>query len=137
MFPASSAYVTSVGGTDLTGDSTGAETAWTRSGGGFSDTFAMPAYQQAAVAAYKASADADLPDAAKWNATGRGFPDVAALGGKKNPYCTYGGGEWGGEAGTSASTPVVGAVFALLNGLRRTPRLGPRALDQQICQSVC
>jgi tripeptidyl-peptidase-1 len=118
MFPASSPYVTAVGATDLVGDSVGEETAWQRSGGGFSTTFAMPAYQAAAVAAYKAAPAANLPDPARWNQTGRGFPDVAALGGKKNPYCIYAGGDWGGIAGTSASSPVVGGVFALLNGLR-------------------
>jgi tripeptidyl-peptidase-1 len=118
MFPASSPYVTAVGATDLVGDSVGEEMAWQRSGGGFSATFTMPAYQATAVAAYKAAPAANLPDPARWNQTGRGFPDLSALGGKKNPYCVYAGGEWGGIAGTSASSPVVGGVFALLNGLR-------------------
>ena len=53
-FPATSPYVTSIGGTDFsTPGSIGAETAWSGSGGGFSDTFVIPKYQAAAVAKYK------------------------------------------------------------------------------------
>lgn len=84
----------------------------------FSDTFDIPSYQAAAVAAYKARTDANLPPQAYWNATGRGYPDVAALGGQKNPYCICSGGSFSGVAGTSASCPVVAGVFARLNGLR-------------------
>lgn len=29
----------------------------------------------------------NLPEASKWNNTGRGYPDVSALGGEGNPYC--------------------------------------------------
>merc|ERR1712039_27735 len=52
-FPAGSPYITAVGGTDFEGTDIGDETAWSGSGGGFSDTFAAPAYQAEAVAAYK------------------------------------------------------------------------------------
>ena len=93
-------------------------TAWWGSGGGFSDTFAIPAFQADAVAAYKQLAASSLPDASKWNQTGAGFPDVAALAGNKNQYCiTLNGGETGAY-GTSAATPVWGAVVALLNEQR-------------------
>lgn len=117
-FPAASPYVTAVGGTDFLGNSIGEETAWSASGGGFSDTFAIPDYQKAAVAAYKASVAAKLPPANLWNNTGRGYPDVSALGGQKTPYCVATGGRFSGVAGTSASCPVVAGVFARLNGLR-------------------
>jgi len=117
-FPAGSPYITAVGGTDFEGASIGPETAWSASGGGFSDTFGIPAYQQADVAAYKAAPDADLPPQKLWNSTGRGYPDVAALGGTKTPYCVATGGSFTGVAGTSASSPVVAGVFARLNGLR-------------------
>jgi tripeptidyl-peptidase-1 len=53
-----------------------------------------------------------------YNDTGRGYPDVAALGGQKAPYCITCGGRFVGVAGTSASTPVVGGIVAKLNGLR-------------------
>ena len=118
-FPATSPYVTTVGGTDFTTKSVvGSETAWWGSGGGFSDTFAIPAFQADAVAAYKQLAASSLPDASKWNQTGAGFPDVAALAGNKNQYCiTLNGGETGAY-GTSAATPGWGAVVALLNEQR-------------------
>lgn len=117
-FPAASPYITAVGGTDFAGNTIGEETAWSASGGGFSDNFDIPEYQATAVAAYKASTDADLPPQKLWNNTGRGYPDVAALGGQKAPYCVATNGFFSGVAGTSASSPVVAGVFARLNGLR-------------------
>jgi len=117
-FPASSPYITAVGGTNFLGSGIGDEEAWASSGGGFSDTFAIPDYQKEAVAGYKASTDADLPPQSLWNNTGRGYPDVSALGGQKTPYCVATGGFFEGVAGTSASCPVVAGVFAKLNGLR-------------------
>lgn len=117
-FPAGSPYITAVGGTDFEGADIGPECAWQSGGGGFSDTFPIPAYQKEAVAAYKASPDAKLPPQAYWNGTGRGYPDVAALGGTKTPYCVSTGGQFAGVAGTSASCPVVAGIFAKLNGLR-------------------
>merc|ERR1719261_2063133 len=110
-FPAASPYITAVGGTDFAGSTIGDETSWVASGGGFSDTFDMPEYQKAAVAAYKSSSDADLPPQSMWNNTGRGYPDVAALGGNKNPYCIVHDGRIAGVAGTSASAPVVAGIF--------------------------
>merc|ERR1712187_274304 len=86
-FPADSPYITAVGGTDFRGDEIGEETTWKSGGGGFSDNFARPDYQKDAVAAYLANENANFPPQKLWNATGRGYPDVAALGGNKNPYC--------------------------------------------------
>jgi len=118
-FPAASPFITAVGGTNFaTANEIGEEEAWAEGGGGFSDTFGIPAYQADAVAAYKASPDADLPSQSYWNNTGRGYPDVAALGGQKNSYCVVTGGRFAGVAGTSASCPVVAGIFARLNGLR-------------------
>ena len=118
-FPAASPYITAVGGTDfVTKGVVGAEKAWSLGGGGFSKTFAAPAYQKDAVAAYLSAAGGALPPAAKWNATGRAYPDVAALGGEQNPYCIRAGSMFAGVAGTSASCPVVAAVVAKLNELR-------------------
>jgi len=121
-FPAASPYVTAVGGTDFATKSTiGAETAWSCGGGGFSDTFAQPSWQADVVNAYltKAAAAGVLPKSSYFNATGRGYPDVAALGGQVNPYCVSSrGGTLGGVAGTSASCPVVAGIFAQLNNVR-------------------
>jgi tripeptidyl-peptidase-1 len=116
-FPAASPYITAVGGTDFLTYSVGDEQVWSAGGGGFSDTFDIPAYQADAVAAYKARSDANLPDQSYWNNTGRGYPDVAALGGQKTSYCVQAG-SFEGVAGTSASCPVVAGIFARLNGLR-------------------
>lgn len=124
-FPAGSPYITSVGGTDFAGANIGDETAWSASGGGFSDTFGIPDFQKDAVAAYKASPDANLPPQKLWNNTGRGYPDVAALGGTKTPYCVNVNGMFAGVAGTSAACPVVAGVFAKLNGLRAAQSKAP------------
>jgi len=120
-FPAGSPYITSVGGTDFAKKGTiGPEKAWSDGGGGFSNTFAIPSFQTAAVAAYKAEASAagNLPAQKMWNNTGRGYPDIAALGGQVNPYCVASGLFFIGVAGTSAACPVAAGVFALLNDAR-------------------
>lgn len=116
-FPGGSPFITVVGGTDFVTDNIGDEMVWSSGGGGFSDTFARPAYQEDVVKSYLANSAADLPPASYFNATGRGYPDVAALGGQKTPYCINAG-RFEGVAGTSASCPVVAGVFALLNDAR-------------------
>jgi len=118
-FPGGSPYITMVGGTDfVTKSVVGDEKVWSDGGGGFSDTFDIPAYQKDAVAAYKAAPDADLPPQSWWNNTGRGYPDIAALGGQVNSYCVVVNGMANGVAGTSASCPTAASVFAKLNGIR-------------------
>lgn len=117
-FPASSPYVTAVGGTDFATKSTiGDETAWSCGGGGFSNTFAQPSWQASAVKGYLSSSG--LPSSSLYNATGRAYPDIAALGGQVNPYCVaYKGGSFTGVAGTSASCPVAAGIFSQLNNVR-------------------
>lgn len=120
-FPAGSPYVTGVGGTDFAKPGTiGDETAWNDGGGGFSDEFASPVYQKAAVTEYlsKSTSVSDFPPAQYFNATGRAYPDVSALAGVKNPYCVAAGGHLSGVGGTSAACPVVSAIFAKLNEIR-------------------
>ena len=90
-FPASSPYITSVGGTDFVTKTTiGDEMAWVDGGGGFSNHFEIPSFQASAVAAFKnASAQKGLlPPAAMYNNTGRGYPDVSALAGEQNRECS-------------------------------------------------
>merc|ERR1712194_990911 len=103
-FPGGSPYITAVGGTNFLTDQIGEEESWEASGGGFGDTFGIPDYQKDSVAAYRADADADLPPQKLWNNTGRGYPDVAALGGTKTPYCINANGQFSGVAGTYAAT---------------------------------
>eukprot|EP01052_Picozoa_sp_SAG31_P044812 SAG31_NODE_7951_length_1556_cov_0.888813_2_plen_176_part_00 len=107
-----------MGGTDfLTKNVVGEEKAWTGSGGGFSDHFSPPSYQAEMVASYLRTASA-LPDRSKFNASGRGFPDVAALGGAQNKYCFVMDRKPIGACGTSTATPVVATMVARLNTVR-------------------
>jgi len=116
-FPASSPYITAVGGTDFEVESViGEEKAWKDGGGGFSNTFPIPSYQAAAVAAYKNITD--LPEQSFWNNTGRGYPDVSALAGVQNAYCVVAINKFVGVGGTSASCPVFAGIVAKLNEIR-------------------
>ena len=84
------------------------------SGGGFSNVAPTPAWQQSVVAAYIANKSA-VPPAGDFNATGRGAPDVAALG---HNYFIYLGGSVTSVDGTSAATPVMAGIVANLNAWR-------------------
>jgi len=139
-FPASSPYVTAVGGTNFATKSViGEESTWDCGGGGFSDTFARPSWQEDAVTNYisKATAAGVLPDQNLWNSTGRAYPDVSALGGQTNPYCVgIKGGSFGGVAGTSASCPVVAGIFAQLNDVRLKAGKSPLGWLNQLIYSA-
>lgn len=76
VFPATCPYVTTVGGTV----SLSPEMAYEGSSGGFSRYFPRPSYQDAAVAAYMKTVDANTQAyyGPYTNFSGRGFPDVAA-----------------------------------------------------------
>mmetsp|Transcript_33937 Transcript_33937/g.73160 ORF Transcript_33937/g.73160 Transcript_33937/m.73160 type:complete len:414 (-) Transcript_33937:55-1296(-) len=112
-FPATSPWVTSVGGTILgNGDS---ESAWSSSSGGFSNFFPRPSYQDKAVAGYIAEAGDKLPPQRDYNATGRGYPDVAAM---ASGFDIVVGGGHMGVAGTSCASPTFAGVVGLLNDLR-------------------
>lgn len=121
-FPGGSPYVTAVGGTNFQTKSViGAESAWDCGGGGFSNEFETPDWQKDVVSNYLSTAEAAgvLPEAGLFNPQGRGYPDVAALGGQTNPYCiSTSAGKFGGVAGTSASCPVVAGIFANINNER-------------------
>ena len=86
--------------------------AWITSGGGFSTYYAAPSYQTSAISTYFSRAPTPV---AGYNATGRGYPDVAMAG---HSYIIYDGGTTLIEDGTSASSPVVGAMVANVNALR-------------------
>ncbi|GAB1312553.1 hypothetical protein MFIFM68171_02763 [Madurella fahalii] len=112
-FPASCPYVTAVGATRFLESEMVAFDARTdyASGGGFSDLFEQPAYQKEAVRRYLDKLGQDK-FAGLYNASGRAFPDVAAMG---YHFIVM----WNGSAhmqdGTSASAPTVAAVIALIN----------------------
>jgi tripeptidyl-peptidase I len=119
-FPAGCPWVTAVGGTNFATKSTiGEESTWDCGGGGFSDTFPIPSWQASEVSNYFTVAASVLPAPTFYNSTGRGYPDVSALGGQTNPYCVaYSGSKFGGVYGTSASCPVVAGIIAQLNNDR-------------------
>jgi len=125
-WPASSPWVTAVGGTRFNNDSAtageGAVNAEDHygSGGGFSTQFPQPAWQASAVAGYFSTVDpASLPDPKKatYPKNGRATPDVAALG---TAFQVINDGQPipGGVGGTSASAPVFAAIVSLLNEAR-------------------
>jgi len=86
VYPADDAYVTAVGGTDLTTSSAGGpwerETAWSSSGGGVSvNKIAIPSYQKALRV---------ITAANKGSKTLRNVPDVAAEANTDNYICYNG-----------------------------------------------
>ncbi|KAK6359200.1 hypothetical protein TWF696_000364 [Orbilia brochopaga] len=124
-YPATCPYLTAVGGTYIPLGKTvfDPELAWNTylpwigingsSGGGFSEYFSTPSYQQPALSAYLA-ANPPPYTSAQYNNSGatRGYPDVAANAwnytyGIENVLDLVGG--------TSASTPTFASVVALLN----------------------
>ena len=119
-FPASSPYVTAVGGTmgPNTGDtevacaSTGGGVITT--GGGFSTYYPTPDWQTEALEGYFART-AGTPPASGYNPNGRGFPDVSLI---STRYPTVMGGEAVLLYGTSASSPVLGGFLSLINAKR-------------------
>lgn len=99
------ASVTSIGGTVNI-----PEQAVNYSSGGYSNYWARPSYQDAAVISFLDALGDE--NAALYNASGRAFPDVAAYGEAYeiliNGKVTYIG-------GTSASTPTFASIISLLH----------------------
>jgi len=119
-FPAGCPFVTSVGATQVNPGSSvhEPESACEQviySGGGFSNYFALPDYQKKVVHRYMKNIPSSLNG--QYNATGhsRGFPDLSANGAN---YVVSVGGKFILVYGTSASTPVVGAILTLVNDAR-------------------
>uniref|UniRef100_A0A8C1G3R0 Tripeptidyl-peptidase 1 n=1 Tax=Cyprinus carpio TaxID=7962 RepID=A0A8C1G3R0_CYPCA len=124
-FPASSPYVTTVGGTSFKNSfKLTYEVTDYISGGGFSNVFAMPDYQGGAVQAYLKNVQ-PLPPQTYFNITGRAYPDLAAL--SDNYWVVTNRVPVPWVSGTSASTPVVGGMLSLINDqrfLKGLPSLG-------------
>ncbi|KAI0827199.1 family S53 protease-like protein [Trametes gibbosa] len=109
-FPSNCPFVTSVGGTQ----GFAPEEAWDGSSGGFSNYFPAPAYQRAAIGTYLAqlaASPAGPKTKGRFNASGRAFPDVAA---KADAFQVWENATVG-LFGTSAASPTVASVVALLN----------------------
>ncbi|KAK3399750.1 peptidase S8/S53 domain-containing protein [Sordaria brevicollis] len=123
-FPASCPWVTSVGATDNTAlNLTGAEF----SSGGFSEYFDRPLWQRGVVDPYVTShlrSESRRSNRSGKNHhkkkvyfahNGRGTPDIAAIG---SGFQIMHRGEMVEVRGTSASTPVIAAMVALINDQR-------------------
>ncbi|TLS30451.1 hypothetical protein PpBr36_02465 [Pyricularia pennisetigena] len=108
-FPASCPWVTTVGATAGWGGVAGF------SSGGFSNYYPRPAWQSAAVEAYLPHTGIPENPWYAWNSSGRGYPDLTLLG---TDYLVTNGGFTQPVKGTSASTPVVASMIALLNDIR-------------------
>jgi tripeptidyl-peptidase-1 len=122
-FPAGSPFITSVGSTD-----TSFKKASSFSSGGFSNFYAAQPYQLAAIAAYKASGAA-IPPASKFNATGRGFPDVSTVGESFWIFCQ---GLDEPVDGTSCAAPTFSGVISLLNDARTSAGKRPLGYLNQV-----
>ncbi|XP_015708022.1 tripeptidyl-peptidase 1 [Coturnix japonica] len=115
-FPASSPYVTTVGGTSFKNPFLVTEEVTDYiSGGGFSNVFPMPDYQADAVRSFLRSAP-KLPPGSYYNSSGRAYPDLAAL--SDNYWVVTNRLPLPWVSGTSASTPVVAGLLALINDRR-------------------
>ncbi|KAG1782847.1 peptidase S8/S53 domain-containing protein [Suillus placidus] len=110
-FPASCPYVTTVGGTINI-----PETAAYFSGGGFSNYFRRPSYQDDAVLAYLATL---APGTYKglYNSTGRAYPDVSS---QSVSFSVVYEGQATLVDGTSCAAPAFTAFISMLNDARLT-----------------
>jgi tripeptidyl-peptidase-1 len=136
-WPTSSPYITAVGATQLATSTVGgtspickgqlscavngteivcskASGALITSGGGFSAYAPQPSYQTSVVQGYLSQSGL-TPPSSDFNPSGRGYPDVSALG--HNYYIELTG-QVQAVDGTSAACPVFAGVMALLNAYR-------------------
>lgn len=127
-YPASSIWVTGVGGTNLTLNATNAivsQSVWNddaaapgkSGGGGFSELFNAPSYQRGTVAGPRR----EVPDVALLADISPGY-DVYCT---ATPDCLGGGftDPWQPFGGTSAATPLLAGGFALVDQLLRQHKL--------------
>ncbi|KAF3065965.1 Tripeptidyl-peptidase sed3 [Daldinia childiae] len=132
-FPASCPYVTAVGATGNTLPLEGAEF----STGGFSNYFSRPEWQKGVVDEYISTLNGS--HRGLYNASGRAFPDISATG---TNYVIQVGGYQTDVLGTSASTPVVAALVALINdsrlkaGKNSTGWLNPALYSQPVRETL-
>ncbi|KAF8860349.1 tripeptidyl peptidase-like protein [Acephala macrosclerotiorum] len=111
-FPASCLYVTTVGGTKNVSPEIVAFDAANgfSSGGGFSNYFARPSYQDKVVSAYITGLGNQFQGL--YNTSGRGYPDIAAQGFR---FATIWNGNLTFLDGTSASSPTAASIISLVN----------------------
>ena len=122
-FPASSPHALACGGTNLQVDGSGhvtSETVWNNgqgggaTGGGVSDTFALPSWQSTA----------GVPHRAGGIDPGRGVPDVAGDADPQTGYRVLVDGQEAVIGGTSAVSPLWAAIACRMSQALGRPRLG-------------
>ncbi len=115
-FPASSPYVLACGGSSIElaadGNSISSEVVWNDgkrgTGGGISEVFDIPEYQQGLV----------MPASVSTGKSGRGIPDVTAAAAERNGYNIFVNRKLVVQGGTSAVAPLWAAFVALINAER-------------------
>jgi tripeptidyl-peptidase-1 len=110
-FPAACPWVTTVGGT--TGNSP--EAAWSSGGGGFSEIFGRPSYQNAAVSNWLTTDTTHTAVTKYFNASGRAYPDISA---QATNFVIVASGSAQSVSGTSCSAPTTAGIIQLLNSGR-------------------
>ena len=110
-FPAACPWVTTVGGTT----SNSPEGAWSFGGGGFSEVFARPSYQEATVANWLATDTTHNGVSQYFNASGRAYPDISA---QATNFIIVVSGRSTSVSGTSCSAPATAGIIQLLNSGR-------------------
>jgi tripeptidyl-peptidase-1 len=124
-FPAACPYLTSVGATQINPDDK-TETAVAvpeeeyYSGGGFSNYWPAPSYQESTLANYFSNTpppydNLTIYGTPYYNKSGRGYPDCAAVG---QNILLYADGEPNFVGGTSASAPIFSSIITLINEKR-------------------
>lgn len=139
-YPASSVWVTSVGGTEwsiegeeIVGAYGPDSISYYTTGGGFSAIFPRQPWQEGSVSAYLAndSIQSELPPTSVYRAEGRAFPDISLVG--ANYLIAYAGPTGKDEPlifpvqGTSCSAPTLAGMITLINQMRLDagkPQLG-------------
>jgi len=106
-WPASSPYVTTVGGFFDSGGIKGDSI----SSGGFSNYYSIPSYQADAVNDYLTTGPS-LPPANQYNKSGRAMPDVSSF--SESVIVFQNGGEIS-VGGTSCASPVFAGIISLIN----------------------
>lgn len=109
-FPATSPYVTSVGGTVEQGGER-EEVGVSFSSGGFSNVFAQASFQSTDVKHFLETSQ-KLPEQRYFNKSGRGYPDVSAL---AVGFAVIANGFETSPSGTSCAAPTFAGVVSLVN----------------------
>ncbi len=127
-FPASSPYITAVGGTWLNLTQRNgqivrySETGWNKSGGGVSGYFSTPSYQK------------QLPGPLILGS--RGVPDVSFSAMPAAGYFVFYNGSWLGAGGTSFGAPIWAGILGLENQLRASTGEGVLGFANPILYSI-